>query len=285
MIQSVGELISSGGQSMLKMWEVRVPAGKRPLQRHSHSRFEVALILEGGGTYTTDGSPHPMQPGDVFVFAGHEFHCISEVDDRGLRLLNLHFDPAFLEPSAPHLANWCYRHAPTFLNRIPAQQAGSLQRSLLAIQEELTQKRAEFPLAIRCLVHQLMIALLREHGYREQVEELPQLSALMAVLQYIDRHFTEPLTLEGLAGQAGLTPTYFSALFKNAFHLSPWDYITTKRVEWALHLLLHEPDRHTMLDIALQSGFNNTANFNKQFKRLTGLTPTQYRNSKEQIIH
>ncbi|MBQ7935321.1 MAG: helix-turn-helix transcriptional regulator [Clostridia bacterium] len=285
MIQSIGQLHSPAGKTLLKMWQVQVAPGKRPLQRHFHTRFEITLICSGGGIYTTDRGNCPMKPGDIFVFASNEFHCISDVAEEGLSIINLHFEPYFLEGMSENHLNLCYAHSPAFKNRIPAETAADLQAPFLAVRQELESQEPEFALAIQSYLQQFMIALLRRHNYLDQKEDLPQMQNLMETLQYMDKHFTDPLTLQELARRAGVTPTYFSALFKNAFNLSPWDYITNKRVEHAIHLLHTAWGERNMLEIATLSGFNNTANFNKQFKRLTGMTPTQYHKSKEHIIH
>jgi len=50
-------------------------------------------------------------------------------------------------------------------------------------------------------------------------------------------------------------------------------------------MILDDTFKGTMLDIALSCGFNNTANFNKTFRKLTGMTPTDYRMSKNRLLH
>ena len=60
--------------------------------------------------------------------------------------------------------------------------------------------------------------------------------------------------------------------------MTPWDYVNIKRTEYA-KVLLNETDE-TVLSIALRSGFNNTANFNRIFKGVTAMTPSAYRRAK-----
>ena len=52
MIHGLGELRSSDGSTLLKVWKVSVQPGVRPLVRHSHIRFEITLITSGSGIYT-----------------------------------------------------------------------------------------------------------------------------------------------------------------------------------------------------------------------------------------
>ena len=59
--------------------------------------------------------------------------------------------------------------------------------------------------------------------------------------------------------------------------MSPWDYITVKRIDLARRLLA-ESDKN-ILEIAMLCGFNNTANFNRAFRNVTGKTPKEIRSS------
>ena len=96
----------------------------------------------------------------------------------------------------------------------------------------------------------------------------------MARQRYIDAHFCEELTLDDLACQAGLARSYFSAAFKRAQGMTPWDYLTSKRIDCAIALMVKEGKSVTAA--ATQSGFNSTANFNRAFRKYTGKTPTEY---------
>lgn len=57
--------------------------------------------------------------------------------------------------------------------------------------------------------------------------------------------------------------------------MTTWDYINIKRIDKAISLLSTTDE--TILNIATQCGFNNSANFNRIFKKITQLTPKQYR--------
>ena len=283
MIHTLGELKSPLEKTELKMWSVEVPSGARPLQRHSHTRFEITFIEAGSGEYTTDSGSHPMVQGDMFIFSGNEFHCITQVGEAGLTITNLHFEPTLLsERLREEYPNLFFSHSPLFCNRIPAHSNKALRRSFFAVKREITQKETAYETAIASELHLLFLELIRHHRYAAETPVLQE--NLAKIPAYIDRHFSDPLTLEQLAGMAGISPHYFSGLFKKVFSISLWDYILSKRVEHAIHLILTDGERN-MLEIAALCGFNNTANFNKQFKRLTGMTPTQYRRSKNQIIH
>ena len=287
MTEPIGELLLQNGMPLLKMWVTTVLPGDRPFVRHSHTRFEIMAVNSGSGEYTTENEVYPMQPGDVFVFSSNEVHCITRAGEDGLSITNLHFEPRYLAggEEGDSFIPFCFSHSPSFENRIPAERADELRRNLLRIRGELLQGSAEYAVAVKAHLYLILIALLRHHAYRSPTEAQTRnrLSGILAGYDYIDRHLCEPLRLEDIAGAAGLSPNYFSHIFRRLNGISLWDYITARRIERAAKLL-GEGDR-TILEVALLSGFNNTVHFNKTFRRHKGMTPTQYRRSRDTLMH
>lgn len=98
---------------------------------------------------------------------------------------------------------------------------------------------------------------------------------LQRVLDFIELRLGEDITLEDLAGQACLSAFHFSRLFHEATGMPPHRYVVERRIEAARKMLLSE--RSTLAEIALEAGFGSQANFSRTFRKLTGMTPGQYR--------
>ena len=159
-----------------------------------------------------------------------------------------------------------------------------MEQLFRGIEQEIREKPAEYPLEIRSLLNLLIVEIIRHHGYAAEGQTgLPQLPGILKAMAFIDAHLEEPLSLPDIAAVAGISPNYFSTLFKRICNVTLWDYITAKRVEKAIHMICEETDR-TMLEIALACGFNNTANFNKAFKKQTGMTPSRYRGAGDMLL-
>lgn len=288
-VENVGEILSRNGDVLFKMWHAFAESDKKNFYRHSHSRFEITLVVSGSGIYTTPTGVFLMQPGDIFVFAGNEWHYITEIHDNGLEIINIHFEPRYLlgnshnSLSAKHM-DLCFAHSPEFKNHIPAKDAAVLAGLLLDIEKELKEQSEEYALCIKSYLNLLLISLIRDHGYCTQVST-HRMNGLLKAVEYIDTYFNEPLTLERISNVAGISPTYFSALFKRFCNITLWNYISNKRIENASRMILDENFTGTMLDIALACGFNNTANFNKAFRKHTGVTPSVYRKMKNNLLH
>ena len=130
----------------------------------------------------------------------------------------------------------------------------------------------------------IIIELIRNFGYFDGALPVSKDKSrlIRKAAEYIDAHFQENLTLESLARLLGLTPNYFSSLFSKVSGIKLWDYINSRRIEAAMQLLKNESNLN-IIEIAAQCGFNNTANFNKAFKKTVGITPGEYR-SNDNII-
>ena len=281
-LTDIGELHNAAGQQLLKMWKVDVGGGKRAFYHHSHTRFEITVVDDGCGRYTTPSGTLDMLPGDIFVFASNEQHYISEVGDAGLSITNLHFEPRYLiesgeEGGIPQHPDFCFSHAPDFKNRIPAVKAGVLRELLYHIAAELVDMPTGYTLSVRSLLHLMLLDLIRTHGYAALTPPAGQFGSMLRAMAYIDAEYCTAITLRDIAAAAGLTPNYFSALFKQLNGVSPWEYITAKRIEKAVSVITDPAFEGTMLSVACTCGFNNTANFNKAFRKHIGMTPSQYK--------
>jgi YesN/AraC family two-component response regulator len=104
----------------------------------------------------------------------------------------------------------------------------------------------------------------------------PQTSALVKrAVAYLHQNYTRPLTRWEIAEAIDVSANYFSHLFKQELGLSPWDYLNRFRVDQAKELLRRTDD--SVKSIARQVGFNDQKYFSRVFHRLTGLSPSKFR--------
>ena len=94
-------------------------------------------------------------------------------------------------------------------------------------------------------------------------------------ITYINDHLTETLSLNDLASQASLSPFYFSRLFKKETGFSPHEYVILARVNNAKYLLNFQ--ELSIKDVCFRTGFSSESSFCTTFKKVTGMTPSDYR--------
>lgn len=126
----------------------------------------------------------------------------------------------------------------------------------------------------------LAVELVRHFTTTGAPRELPSGSrlsrqVLRRVVEHIQAHLAEEITLHDLAGAAGLSPFHFARLFKQTTGKAPHQYLIRCRVEKARELLVggHQP----VAEVALASGFCDQSHLTAHFKRLFGVTPRQFR--------
>lgn len=119
-------------------------------------------------------------------------------------------------------------------------------------------------------------------GVVEQGTLLPPLKnsyslPVLQVLEIIDRDYAQPLSLTILAGRVCVHPTYLSNIFKKQVDIPLVEYINRRRIEQAKKLL--EDPLNKIFWISEQVGFMNQRYFSQVFKKITGLTPIEYRSN------
>ena len=150
---------------------------------------------------------------------------------------------------------------------------------MLAVRDELSVEGDGDRLAAESLANLLAVppignaAALRPQARRTD-SALPR-TKLHAVVEYIEEHLDTDLTLAQLAATVHLSAYHFARQFKAATGVPPHQYVVTRRVERAQHLLRNSD--LSLVDIAASAGFSDQSKLSAHFKRVVGLTPRQFR--------
>ena len=92
---------------------------------------------------------------------------------------------------------------------------------------------------------------------------------------FADRHYAEPLDLDGLAAAAGVSKYHFLRCFSATYGKTPALYLAERRIERAQDLL--RTANLTVTEICMLVGFASLGSFSRRFTQLVGETPTAYR--------
>jgi AraC-like DNA-binding protein len=102
----------------------------------------------------------------------------------------------------------------------------------------------------------------------------PKPHRAQAIMGYIDKNLTAPMTLDSISQALSLDKYYISHLFKSETESSIFQYIVVKRVALAKELLTQG---HTVSEACHLSGFHDYSNFIRTFRQTTGYTPGQFK--------
>lgn len=244
---------------------------------HHHTECELSLCVSGGGIYATRDRSYEFSEGDGFIFGSNEAHCITDLEY--VELINLRFEPRILWESRENtelLALFAAR-GENFSNKLEDDR--ELISLVMKIEDELENRRAGYRIAAKNLALEALIHILRGYSMFEEDKALRSYASagrLSAAIDYINENLETKIELSHLAEIACMTPTYFSSVFKKYNGMSPWDYITIKRVERAVGMI-RESDA-SKLEIAGKCGFSSPSHFYKAFRAVTGKTPKDFEN-------
>lgn len=278
---NINSITDKNDRILLKSFFSTVPEGKREYREHHHSECELSTIISGSGTYTVKEKTYSFSAGDVFLFSGDEIHCITDISDNFL-LLNIHFAPRLLwtDSDAFSALRILFARNDKFENMIDRNNTHTklIHHEIIDLNKELADKKDGYELIAKYKLFSILIFLVRYYDYIDKNIEYSKftnnISAMTNALNFIDSNITSDITLNEIAARAMMTPTYFSSVFKKMNGISPWEYITIKRVEKAVELL--KTTELTKLDIAMRCGFTSSSNFYKAFTKITGKTPGDY---------
>ncbi|WP_442602991.1 AraC family transcriptional regulator [Paenibacillus sp. KN14-4R] len=96
------------------------------------------------------------------------------------------------------------------------------------------------------------------------------------VINYIQHHLDQDLSLHKLAEQAAFSPFHFHRVFKQVMGVSVNEFVRREKIERAAKMLLHNPSA-ALTSVALDCGFSSVSTFSRAFKERFGVNATQYR--------
>lgn len=250
-----------------------------PFHWHYHPEAELTVIIEGRGLRFVGDSVEPFREGDCVLIGPDCPHSWSAAPRRGrtVRAQVIQFAPG---PLAGVLGLSEFASAANALARANRGLAveGAARRRVTALVDEICRAPATTPRRVTALVEALAAAGAGDG--RELSSGIRQIDAaarrrLSDVLTWLEANATQAPTQGEAAARVRLSPAAFSRFFARSVGKTFVAYVGELKISAACRLLT-ESDR-PVLEIALASGFNNLANFNRRFRTLKGVTPSVWR--------
>ncbi len=270
----------------LKLFHSTVPPGERAYNAHHHALLEISMPVKGSGIYRVKDTEYSFGRGDIFIFAADEPHCVTYISDKErFELLNIQLESRLLygggDAAYLPLLRLFNSRPDNFENKIPSEAAAakSAVSAAAEIENEFLHTLPGYELKIKLLLFSMLLSLYRHFGFSESSDSptahsAELLSLLSEAVKYMNLHFTEDLSLSDIAEHVHLSRSYFCSAFKKYNGISPFDYITIKRVEKAVEYI--KTTNLSKLEIASLSGFSSPSNFYKAFSKITGKKPGDY---------
>lgn len=238
---------------------------QHPVDRHGYDGSQIIICGEGSGVLRHNGTEETVASPGGFFLPAHSPHAYYPVTEKW-HTYYAAFDGAAVKPLLEQLGLVdiaVYSFDISVMKNIFARLFNIVRSDKLyggfAASAVLYEYIIEFNRRIICA----------ERRFKSES------SSLAPVLDYIDLHYSDDITLEALCEIIHVTPQYLCRLFKNRMGLRPLEYVARRRIQQA-KLYLAETEK-SVKEISADVGYRDGAYFGAVFKRLEGISPNEYR--------
>lgn len=242
---------------------------------HWQKEIELVYVRSGEASFHVADHSFTAHAGDLVICESGQIHYSDSYNTQN-HLDFLIFDTNIISSRF---------HNPHFKNALVTSKdlqdwglADSLQRVFSLVPEELDKKQPYYKDIVTAAIREFWFLLKRNLPREERAKDDSRRSRMLEefqeLLDYIDSHYSEELTLEHASSMMHFSPSHFSKTFKKLMGMNYVTYVNMVRIEQAIQML--GTNQYRMIDIALECGFSNIRSFNRVFKEITGYTPTDF---------
>jgi AraC-like DNA-binding protein len=244
--------------------------------------YEIHYVVSGTLNFWVGERNYEVRPGMAFITQPDELHggVDATLQPGEWFWLRLKF-PTGSKPLAELSPAATKKLKRDFAAMTSPLFAGSMQlRSCFArLIEEHRQPGTYGPLMARLILHELLVTVIRDYSKASVMAAAGETflsEPIQRAVEWIQAHLKEELpSIDDIAAQVGLSESHFRRRFHEETGFSPLEYVTRQRVLRAKELLHDE--RLSITRLAFDLGFQSSGYFAQVFRKMTGMTPTDYR--------
>lgn len=228
---------------------------------HFHKNYEIVYVISGSAIYSVNGKTKTLEQGDFALCLSNEIHSVNSIGESKIWIGV--FSEDFIHEFAKHQKG---RVGVDFSFKCPESLMRYLSENLIKTE-----------LSDIFLIKSCLYALCSEYLKQIPLEENNgrKASIMGAVVEYVENNYKKPISLATLAESLGYEYCYFSKMFNRLFSMRFNDYINIYRFNEACAMLTES--NLSITEILYECGFQSVRSFNNTFKRLSGVSPTQWR--------
>jgi AraC-like DNA-binding protein len=249
---------------------------------HFHDSYELLFSLSDTTKFFVEDTMYDVKKNDLFIMNNMELHKTvapaNVIYDRYIIM----FSPSYIDSYSTSTTNLlkCFidKALPPNTNRLhlSEDQSHALLALLKKIEYYHTNNVYGCEIYKKITFTELLLLVNSFYYTRDNFLErgnITEFGKVQLILEYINQHLNECLSLDNLSGVFYLNKYYMSHIFKNSTGFSVNEYIVNRRILKSRELL---KQNHSVSKVSEMVGFNNYCHFIRTFKKLVGMSPKQY---------
>ena len=273
----------SDNKEMLEKFPLEAVIKQDSFRAHWHHEIELILITEGQVRIGINAKTKVLTAGDTVFSNSGDVHFFETLNPDS-KMLIIVFKPTILG-NLVNLLNFSFNN-PFFTRetcRVPGFSIDIYEKItslLLAIYDEMQLKGTCYEMLVRSHIIEVLGLFLRY--FPHQVKDISHNKSsvkgkelVQFALHYIETNYTTNISLNGVASYLGISEYYLSRLFNQLTGQTFRTYLNNIRLGHAQKLL--SSTEKSIIDIAFESGFNSLRTFNRVYKNIKGIVPSDYR--------
>ena len=238
---------------------------------HTHPFTELFYVVDGKGEFNIQGQRFPVKANDFVIINPQVEHTELSSPDEPLEYIVLGIRGLSFSNLTPVSEGG---HPFSFFNLRDEQK--EILRYLNAMVQEATSQQMSYELVCHNLLEILLIKILRHQHFDLEVGKQSKATKDISFIKhYLETYYHESIQLEDLASMTHLSRFYISHSFKKEIGMSPMEYLIDIRIKESKILL--RTTNYSISQVADIVGFTTPTYFSKQFRKSTGISPTDYR--------
>jgi AraC-like DNA-binding protein len=236
---------------------------------HFHDYYVIGFIENGSRYLSCKNREYTIESGDLLLFNPGDNHTCKQIDDNALDYRCINIQPEIMRKTVYEITGRDYM--PYFTAQVVFHS--DLVKLLKELHLMIMQEEKDF------IKEEIFLFLLKQLMEEFTEQEMPsprleQSAEAKVICEFLNTNYMKHITLDDLSNLSGLSKYHLLRSFTKQKGITPYSYLEAIRIDKAKKLL----EQGVMpIDAAQQTGFANQSHFSNFFKKLIGLTPSQYR--------
>ena len=248
---------------------------------HWHDEFEIIYVKSGFLTVSISGENYIGKPGDAFVVSPGNLHFMGSQTGNvdyftflfPLKYISFRTDDILDDKLLEPLNSGHLMISPEIEDTVKEQCEQLVE--IYGAKKEESQSKITAQIKTKIILLQFILELWKK-GFIVENDTGGKNTVEKEMVSYIQQNFTGKILLKEFGEQFHLSEKYISRYFKEHFHITISQYVTYLRLEHAKQLL--QDTDIPVIEVAMQSGYQNVSYFIRSFKKTYGMSPLKYRN-------